>query len=114
MTNSITCPVCNNLCSALAVSCPKCGHPFNHGNETTANLSNSQPFIIIFRIIAYISLAIGGWYGFLLIVGTIKNFLSGYLDDWLNERGYSFILPFIVSMLSYAIFSFLISNAKKK
>lgn len=28
MTNSTICPVCENLCSSLAVSCPKCGHPF--------------------------------------------------------------------------------------
>jgi predicted RNA-binding Zn-ribbon protein involved in translation (DUF1610 family) len=30
MTNSISCPVCNNLCSSQALSCPKCGHPFIH------------------------------------------------------------------------------------
>jgi len=30
--NSISCPVCQNLCSSQAVSCPKCGHPFVNGN----------------------------------------------------------------------------------
>ncbi len=29
MTNSISCPVCQNLCSSQAFSCPKCGHPIN-------------------------------------------------------------------------------------
>lgn len=29
MTNSISCPVCSNLCSSQAISCPKCGHPIN-------------------------------------------------------------------------------------
>lgn len=113
MTNSISCPVCNNLCSTLAVSCPRCGHPFNQKTETTVNPSNSQPFIIIFRILAYISLAVGGWFGFLLIFGTIANTFLGSLNEWLNEKGYGFILPFLLGIISYAFFSFLVSNAKK-
>ncbi len=29
MAESITCPICSNLCSTQATSCPKCGHPIN-------------------------------------------------------------------------------------
>ena len=30
----ITCPECNNQCSSLAESCPKCGYPFVSKNST--------------------------------------------------------------------------------
>jgi hypothetical protein len=29
MAESVTCPICSNLCSTQATSCPKCGHPIN-------------------------------------------------------------------------------------
>lgn len=29
MASSISCPVCENLCSTEAAACPKCGHPIN-------------------------------------------------------------------------------------
>ncbi len=32
----VSCPVCNNLCSLEAVSCPKCGHPLAN-NKTFFN-----------------------------------------------------------------------------
>ncbi len=38
-TNSISCPVCQNLCSSQAISCPKCGHPFNQKEQR----SESKP-----------------------------------------------------------------------
>jgi len=37
--NSISCPVCQNLCSSQAVSCPKCGHPFVNDNADTLHAS---------------------------------------------------------------------------
>src|SRR5688572_16507906 len=38
MATSINCPICENLCSSEAASCPKCGHPINKmptGEKTT-------------------------------------------------------------------------------
>lgn len=45
MTNSIYCPVCENLCSAQAVACPKCGHPINKIKQSvqTENKNSTQP-----------------------------------------------------------------------
>ncbi len=43
--DSISCPVCQNLCSTLAVACPKCGHPFNqkeHRSENKPEFSNAS------------------------------------------------------------------------
>jgi uncharacterized membrane protein HdeD (DUF308 family) len=40
--NSISCPVCQNLCSSQALFCPKCGHPFAKKEV----LSNGQEFLL--------------------------------------------------------------------
>ena len=40
MENSFLCPVCNNLCSKQAMSCPKCGHPFV--NNESGNTIQTQ------------------------------------------------------------------------
>ncbi|CAN5418571.1 hypothetical protein BH10ACI1_BH10ACI1_09590 [soil metagenome] len=37
MEKSLSCPVCNNLCSTQAVACPKCGHPINKNNQATTD-----------------------------------------------------------------------------
>lgn len=41
MTNSISCPICQNLCSTQAVSCPKCGHPFSKDNILNTNVNDN-------------------------------------------------------------------------
>ncbi|MEK7723849.1 MAG: hypothetical protein AAB336_05840 [Acidobacteriota bacterium] len=56
MTNSTSCPVCNNTCSLEATSCPKCGHPFQKYKESSKN-----------RKLKLIGLIVGG----LWIVGIV-------------------------------------------
>jgi hypothetical protein len=109
MTNSISCPVCQNLCSSLATSCPKCGHPLNNKSEAeTSSVHNPQPFLIILRVIAVISLIIGVLFGLSLIYGLFFNF------EGLMARGGKNVLLFLGGIISYAFFSFLISQSKKK
>lgn len=40
MANSISCPVCGNLCSTQAASCPKCGHPISQTDQNVAVETN--------------------------------------------------------------------------
>jgi hypothetical protein len=44
MSSSISCPVCQNLCSSMAVSCPKCGHPFINDTVVKSDYSNVNSF----------------------------------------------------------------------
>lgn len=116
MTNSISCPVCENLCSTQAVSCPKCGHPFNN-KETLKNESSTkgkQPFVIIFKVIAYISLAIGGINGLFLAVAIIAAFFVDNRYTFWEKEGVKTVLYFLIGMVSYGFFSFLISVSQRK
>jgi hypothetical protein len=58
-TNSISCPVCQNLCSTQAVSCPKCGHPFARkeiiSNTQKIKTTNPQTWKILTLAIGVIA-----------------------------------------------------------
>ena len=107
MTNSISCPVCQNLCSSQASSCPKCGHPFIQKNESEGT-AKSPVFLVIFKILAYFSLIVGIVFGLSLIYGLFFNL------DGLMARGWKNLLLFLGGMIFYAFFSFLISVGKRK
>lgn len=44
MTNTISCPVCENICSSQASSCPKCGHPLKQEVATKEPAPNGSNF----------------------------------------------------------------------
>jgi hypothetical protein len=52
----INCPECNNECSSSALTCPKCGHPFQTANPKN---SNKSLFIIIIGIVVLLGVALG-------------------------------------------------------
>lgn len=106
MTNSISCPICNNLCSSQADSCPKCGHPFNQKGETKKTGKNPAYFIIL-KIIANLCLIVGVMFGLSLIYGLFFNF------EGLLARGWKNVLLFLGGMILYAFFTYLISVGKK-
>lgn len=115
MTNSISCPVCQNLCSSQAVSCPRCGHPFTKEYASVPSfLENAeedapaQPFyLIIFRVLAVICLVIGVLFGIMLLVAPFTN------PDFGKVWG-GILVRFVLGMLGYAFFSFLSSMGKRK
>lgn len=69
MTNTISCPVCNNICSVEATSCPKCGHPFQKAVSLEQNGVNNSKNIwkiltVALGVVCVIGLISYGIYSF--------------------------------------------------
>jgi hypothetical protein len=65
---SIHCPVCQNTCSSQAVSCPKCGHPFQKNSDgisksfPAGKASNVwKPLTIIGGLVLLVAIVFGGY-----------------------------------------------------
>lgn len=103
MISSTNCPVCENLCSSEALSCPQCGHPFikrvSTVEETKTFVSKQASSGI--NVISTIS----GWLGIiLLIVGNWFPSVGWYRFGMPNEGTIFFDRPFIQNFTTLAIF----------
>jgi hypothetical protein len=114
MYEAIICPICENVCSSLAVSCPKCGHPITLKNKSENTGKNSSPILVkLFNILAVISLLWTGLLIFLLLASLLFYSLEGHSDRWLSEK-WHLIIYLIIGLISYAFFSFLRMTESKK
>lgn len=114
MTNSISCPVCQNICSTQALSCPKCGHPFLL--KESPKKSPEKPISVIekiFNILAIISLVWVATHAFFIIYSLFSYGLGDGLRFWVRDKGY-FIPYLIFGLIAYAFFAFLKNLEKKR
>ncbi len=88
MTNSISCPVCNNLCSTQAATCPKCGHPFSQKNT----FSNKTKSLNIWKIL---TIVVGMIFGGLIIFAIYHQFVKTQSTD--NVKSTPVVSPSVVS-----------------
>ncbi|HEY0428427.1 MAG TPA: hypothetical protein VGC76_11655 [Pyrinomonadaceae bacterium] len=114
MENSLSCPVCNNLCSTQAASCPKCGHPINKINQAVENITPSQappsPSTTgsALRVVLWIFFAISLLYAF-GIIGILNEMPysdGGYADTVIlkNKIAIAYhIAPLILMIIVLAI-----------
>jgi hypothetical protein len=114
MTNSISCPVCQNLCSTQAVSCPKCGHPFDN-NKSIKNKGIIDPQWTEFAQNSYLIPPLGMIFSLLCFtmpflkspyIGSVSVSGIGLLFD---KDGYSLLVA-IFSSIAIIIISFKLKN----
>jgi uncharacterized membrane protein HdeD (DUF308 family) len=109
--NSISCPVCQNLCSSQALSCPKCGHPFAKKEV----LSNGQEFLLNppvewKKFIAPLA-AIFSLLCFTMPFITIYGYKSfSGLGMLFSENDGYYLMPALFSLVAIIIVSFKLKN----